>query len=75
MRDLFGELPAAPVATGTVRLRLTLHRESAAAWLLSPGLGEREAKWAPKSEVTRGEGHEDQLFTMPAWLAKDRGWT
>ena len=36
----------------------------------------RKAKpaWAPKSELMRGEGHQEGLFTMPRWVARERGW-
>ncbi|MFZ5719217.1 MAG: hypothetical protein ACOY5Y_07085 [Pseudomonadota bacterium] len=57
-------LPLEPVGEGT-----------ADAWLLRPA-GARGAapKWAPRSLVTRGEGPEAGLFTMPKWVAVERGW-
>jgi hypothetical protein len=45
------------------------------AWLLRPsGVKGAAAKWAPRSEVMRGEGAEAGLFTMPRWVAVERGW-
>ncbi len=44
------------------------------AWLLKPAGSKAAPKWAPRSEVTRGEGPEAGLFTMPKWVAVERGW-
>lgn len=38
------------------------------AWLLHDG---KKTEWVPKSEV---EDNGDGTFTMPAWLAKDKGF-
>lgn len=42
--------------------------ETVKAWLLDDGT--REA-WVPKSQV---EDNKDGTFTMPEWLAKDKGF-
>lgn len=73
-RDLFGEVPADEARPGDVSLSLVLHDQSPAAWLLAEGIDRRDAKWAPKSEVKRGEGRDENVWTMPRWLARDRGW-
>jgi hypothetical protein len=57
-----------------VEIALVLHAESPIAWLLSDTDDRADAKWAPKSQVTRGEGRDDDVWTMPEWLAIDRGW-
>jgi hypothetical protein len=74
MGDLFGHEPAQPRPDGTVALSLTLHRTSAKAWLLSATGRAVDAAWAPFSEATRGEGRDENVWTMPVWLARDRGW-
>lgn len=74
MRDLFGEETGPVEANGSVTLALVEHSGTAKAWLLGETEDVREAKWAPRSEVTRGEGRDENLWTMPTWLARDRGW-
>lgn len=71
--DLFNALPVkAKDSTQAVRLELEYVDETAMAWLLrKPG---QRAKWAPKKHVTRGEGAEERVFTMPRWAAEERGW-
>lgn len=73
--DLFGFEPlrAEPKA-GEVQLALVLHDERPKSWLLGETIDARKAKWAPKSEVRRGEGRDENVWTMPTWLARDRGW-
>lgn len=73
-RDLFGEVPADEARPGDVSLSLVLHDERPASWLLAESIDRRDAKWAPKSEVKRGEGRDENVWTMPRWLARDRGW-
>lgn len=74
-RDLFGfEGPSDTPKAGEVQLSLVLHREGDKAWLLAEGVDVRDAKWVPKSEVRRGEGRDENVWTMPMWLARDRGW-
>lgn len=74
-RDLFGfdDRPEPP--KGSVSLDLVLHDETPSAWLLGETVDRREAKWAPKSQARRGEGRDENVWTMPAWLAADRGWS
>ena len=56
MPDLFGfDDPAGP-PKGSVALALVLHDQTDAAWLLAETNDRRDAKWAPKSKVKRGEG-------------------
>lgn len=74
-RDLFGELPVAADASGSVALAVVLHDQSDAAWLLGQTIDRREAKWVPKSKARRGEGRDENVWTMPAWMAADRGWS
>lgn len=73
--DLFGHEPAAaPPRDGEISLTMTLHDQSPDAWLLAPGIDRRAAKWAPKSRCRRGEGRDENVWTMPVWMARDRGW-
>lgn len=73
-RDLFGfEAPeAAP--EGSASVALVLHDQTEKAWLLGESLDCREAQWTPKSQAKRGEGRDENVWTMPTWLARDRGW-
>lgn len=73
-RDLFGEETRPVAAGGEVSLALVFHRDSGAAVLLSETGRELDAQWAPLSQVSRGEGPEANVWTMPIWLARDRGW-
>lgn len=38
-----------------------------------PG-GKGKAGFAPRSEIQPGEGPNAGLYTMPRWLAAERGW-
>lgn len=46
----------------------TVHAEMEKAWQLHDGT---VTEWVPKSQV---EDNEDGTFTMPEWLAKDKGF-
>lgn len=75
--DLFGE--RAPRDDGARRsdlvdLALAIHGETDKAWLLSDEDDKAKAQWLPKSQAERGEGKDAGIWTMPGWLAKDRGW-
>lgn len=73
--DLFGsDAPGAAPSDGAVQLALILHDQSTKAWLLGESVDGRKAKWAPKSKVTRGEGRDANIWTMPRWVAVERGW-
>lgn len=73
--DLFGPPPPEPPRDRTpVQVPLRLVDQSDKAWLLTTGAKGAAAKWAPKSEVRRGVGRDENLFTMPRWLARERGW-
>ncbi|WP_426041519.1 hypothetical protein [Brevundimonas sp. TWP2-3-4b1] len=74
MKDLFGEVPEPVDDKAPVTIALTLNDQSDAAWLLSDVGGRLRPKWAPKSQIKRGEGRDENLWTMPRWLARDRGW-
>lgn len=74
MRDLFGLVPDPPPASGPVTVRMVLHDRSDRAWLLAPDLDRRKAKWVPMSQAVRGEGPDENMWTMPAWMARERGW-
>lgn len=75
-RDLFGfdTQDGDRRGGGAVDLTLVLHREGVSAWLLGESLDAGEAQWVPKSQVRRGEGRDENVWSMPAWLARDRGW-
>jgi hypothetical protein len=72
--DLFGHDPPQRQAGGEVQLAMVLHGETAAAWLLAETMDRREARWVPKSECRRGEGRDENIWTLPTWMARDRGW-
>lgn len=75
-RQLFG---AAPVeARDETPVTLPMREISAGtdkAWHLAPlGVSSGKAAFAARSLVTRGQGDRASLFTMPKWLARERGW-
>ena len=72
--DLFGFEAREETASGDVALALIFHDDTAKAWLLGESDDVRMAKWVPKSQAKRGEGRDENVWTMPAWLAKDRGF-
>lgn len=73
--DLFGHDPPKRVsAGGQAALAMTLHGETSSAWLLAEGMDRREARWVPKSECRRGDGRDENVWTLPTWMARDRGW-
>lgn len=51
-----------------IELTLEKKRETAKAFQLSDG---KHTEWAPKSLV---EDNDDGTFTMPVWLATEKGW-
>lgn len=72
--DLFGHDPPRRQENGEVQLAMVMHGETAAAWLLAETMDRREARWVPKSECRRGEGQDENVWTLPTWMARDRGW-
>lgn len=75
--DLFGRREDARGGierNALVDLTLVCLRTSAAAWLLSPDGGQEAARWLPFSQGQRGEGPDASVWTMPKWIAVDRGW-
>lgn len=75
MKDLFGfDTDAEPARGGETSLAMVLHDERPAAWRLGQTEDAAAAKWVPKSQVSRGEGRDENVWTMPVWLARDRGW-
>lgn len=74
MRDLFGETPRPAPKAGEVALAMVLHGQTDKAWLLAETSYSRDAQWAPKSHAKRGEGRDENIWTMPTWLAQERGW-
>lgn len=76
-RDLFGAPKAPPRDTTpvSVLLREVASSSTERAFFLAPMPGGRgKAGFAPRSEATRGEGVNANVFTMPRWLAAERGW-
>lgn len=61
--DSLVTIPMQAIGTGTP-----------AAWHLKPDGAGKAAAWAPRKLVTRGEGLKASLFTMPRWVAVERGW-
>ena len=75
-RDLFGKIGAPPKDSTPVRVRLDVIEASCTdlAWFLRPPGKGAQAAFAPRQLARRGEGPEAQFFTMPKWLARERGW-
>lgn len=67
LRDPDGEI---------VEIELHMHTQTDKAWKLSDDGEPKNAKWAPKAEVQRGDKVSTGAykFTLPEWLAIDRGW-
>ena len=75
MKDLFGDVPEPARDDAPVSLSLiVVGTPSAAAWPLSDGRPGSPVRWVPKSRVRRGEGRDENLWTMPRWMARERGW-
>ncbi len=74
-RELFGAPPARPPRDTTpVKIRMAKIDETDAGIFLAPAGRKGSARWAPKSEVRAGEGLDANLYTMPRWVARERGW-
>ena len=73
-RDLFGGETPRKAITGTVSLRMVVHDSTARAWMLGADIDRKNARWVPRGEVSRGAGRDEDVWTMPRWLAVDRGW-
>jgi hypothetical protein len=75
-RDLFGRPP--PPRRDETPVSIPMREVSAGtrdAWHLTPAGRQSDlAKFAPRSLVTRGEGVSASMFTMPRWIASERGW-
>jgi hypothetical protein len=74
--DLFGKAPPAPRDATPVTLPM---REVGAgtdkAWHLAPmGVSSAKAAFVARALVSRGVGPQVNQFTMPRWLARERGW-
>jgi hypothetical protein len=75
--DLFGQAPAQGQRDhGSVRLALTHfpHRDTPLAVFLSATGREDDGRHAPVSKLARGVGPNINVWTMPRWVARDRGW-
>jgi hypothetical protein len=55
--------------TALYDITATVRRETQKAWMLDDGSG--TPQWVPKSQV---EKNDDGTFTMPLWLAKEKGF-
>ena len=74
MRDLFGETVEEIDDNGEIALALVFHGEKGRAWLLGQTDQQSDAQYVPKSQVQRGEGRDENVWTLPVWLARDRGF-
>lgn len=75
--DLFGQAPPAPGRDDApVCLKLTHfpERDTRLAAFLSATGRQADGRHAPLSRISRGEGPEIDVWTMPRWVARDRGW-
>ncbi len=67
-------VPPRPRDEGLVTIPMqAIGKGTADAWFLKPD-GPGKPTWAPRKLVTRGEGLQASLFTMPKWVAVERGW-
>lgn len=57
-----------------MQLRMTKLDETELGVFLALDGQKGTARWAPKSEVTAGEGRDANLYTMARWVARERGW-
>lgn len=76
-RDLFGGEPAElsdPNGSISIAMLNFARGETDKAWFLSKSGRPGEARHAPKSRVSRGTGEAINVFTMPRWLAHEKGW-
>lgn len=55
-----------------VDLALVFHRDSEKGLLLSQNGDPRLAQWGPKSMIDGSE--RSGIWSMPEWLAKEKGW-
>jgi hypothetical protein len=56
-------------ASDLIEIAAVIRAETLKAWLLDAGMG--EPCWVPKSQV---EKNDDGTFTMPEWLAFEKGF-
>jgi|GEM_PF-1264048 len=74
--DLFGQPRTPPRDTTPVTLAMQVVGPGTdKAWFLRPrGVAKGAPGFAPRSECRPGVGPSENLFTMPRWLARERGW-
>lgn len=72
--DLFGAAPRGDRDTTPVSIRMAVIDETPLALFLAIEGRKGTAKWAPKAHLRAGEGRDENLFTMPRWVAKERSW-
>lgn len=68
------------IKSDLIDVALVVHHMTAKAFLVSEDGDEKKAKWLPKSQCQRGEnlveaqcGGRVWSFTLPEWLAKEKG--
>ncbi len=63
------------MASGLIDVTLQMHHETDKAFLVSDDGNREKAIWLPKSQCERGDpkGKGVFEFTMPEWLAMDKG--
>lgn len=76
-RDLFGR-SAAPLSRPNDLVRLAAIESSWAstdkAWFLTPDAPGAKGAHVPRSKCARGVGAEINTWSMPRWLAHEKGW-
>lgn len=74
--DLFGRPKTPPKDATPVTLAMVeIPPGTDKAWLLRPeGIAKGRTGFAARSECRRGDGDRARFFTMPRWLAAERGW-
>lgn len=76
-RELFGSAPKAAPDCRPVTLAMREIATSStpkAFFLVPPPGGRGKPGFVPRASVSRGEGPSENHFTMPRWLAAERGW-
>jgi hypothetical protein len=73
-RDLFGAADDASDGGERVELVMVYVDQTAKAWLLRQSGRPNSTQWAPKQLVTRADPPHQDVFAMPRWIARDRGW-
>lgn len=70
--DLFGFEAPPEDRSATVQLRLIVLDDRRLSWLVTADPMKR-GEFLPKSACSRGEGRDAEIFTVPRWMAREKG--